>query len=62
MDTNDSMHSGDGRGYFTEERIMIRETARQFTMKEVLPVEKRVSSFCGVSDVPTETYHIVCLT
>lgn len=38
MDTNDIMHSGDGRGYFTEERIMIRESARQFTMNEVLPI------------------------
>lgn len=28
----------DGRGYFTEERILIRETARDFTMREVLPV------------------------
>jgi alkylation response protein AidB-like acyl-CoA dehydrogenase len=30
--------SGDGKGYFTEERLMIRETARDFTMREVLPV------------------------
>lgn len=30
--------SGDGKGYFTEERVMIRDTARAFTMKEVLPV------------------------
>ncbi len=30
--------SNDGRGYLTEERLMIREAARNFTMKEVLPV------------------------
>lgn len=30
--------SSDGRGYLTEERIMIRDAAREFTMKEVLPV------------------------
>lgn len=31
-------YSQDGKGYFTEERIMIRDTAREFTMREVLPV------------------------
>ncbi|MEC9434798.1 MAG: acyl-CoA dehydrogenase family protein [Pseudomonadota bacterium] len=35
---HDSSHSADGKGYFTEERIMIRDTAREFTMREVLPV------------------------
>ena len=30
--------SHDGMGYMTEQRIMIRESARAFTMKEVLPV------------------------
>ncbi|GMG92802.1 hypothetical protein Cmtc_40220 [Cupriavidus sp. TKC] len=30
--------SGDGLGYMTEERRMIRDAAREFTMKEVLPV------------------------
>ncbi|WP_420392654.1 acyl-CoA dehydrogenase family protein [Acuticoccus sp.] len=30
--------SADGRGYLTDERIMIRDAAREFTMAEVLPV------------------------
>ncbi len=30
--------SHDGQGYMTEQRIMIRDSARAFTMKEVLPV------------------------
>ncbi len=30
--------SQDGRGHFTEERIMIRDSAREFTMREVLPL------------------------
>ena len=30
--------SEDGMGYMTEERRMIRDAARDFTMKEVLPV------------------------
>ena len=30
--------SGDGRGYMTEERNLIRDTAREFSMNEVLPV------------------------
>ncbi len=30
--------SGDGLGYMTEARRMIRDAAREFTMKEVLPV------------------------
>ncbi|HYF58765.1 MAG TPA: acyl-CoA dehydrogenase family protein [Burkholderiaceae bacterium] len=30
--------SQDGKGYMTEERRMIRDAAREFTMKEVLPV------------------------
>ncbi|MGM0583895.1 MAG: acyl-CoA dehydrogenase family protein [Pseudomonadota bacterium] len=38
MNALDTQHSSDGRGYFTEERIMIRDSAREFTMKEVLPV------------------------
>ncbi len=33
--------SEDGKGYMTEERRMIRDTAREFTMKEVLPVANR---------------------
>lgn len=34
----DGTYSQDGKGYFTEERIMIRDSARDFTMREVLPV------------------------
>lgn len=34
----DGTHSQDGRGYFTDERIMIRDSARDFTRREVLPV------------------------
>ncbi len=34
--------SNDGRGYLTDERLMIREAAREFTMKEVLPVANRL--------------------
>ena len=34
--------SNDGRGYMTEERLLIRDTARAFTMKEVLPVANRL--------------------
>ncbi|MCC5988326.1 MAG: acyl-CoA dehydrogenase family protein [Pararhodobacter sp.] len=34
--------SEDGRGYFTDERKMIRDTAREFTMREVLPVANRL--------------------
>lgn len=34
--------SEDGRGYYTDERRMIRETAREFTMREVLPVANRL--------------------
>jgi len=38
----DGSYSNDGRGYFTEERIMIRDTAREFTMREVLPVANKL--------------------
>lgn len=34
--------SEDGKGYMTEERRMIRDAAREFTMKEVLPVANRL--------------------
>ena len=37
-----STTSGDGLGYFTEERRMIRDAARDFTMKEVLPVANQL--------------------
>jgi acyl-CoA dehydrogenase len=33
-----TLNSADGKGYMTEERRMIRDAARDFTMKEVLPV------------------------
>ena len=33
--------SEDGKGYMTEERRMIRDAAREFTMKEVLPVANK---------------------
>ncbi|WP_202988812.1 acyl-CoA dehydrogenase family protein [Bradyrhizobium campsiandrae] len=44
--------SGDGRGYMTEERILIRDTAREFTMKEVLPVANRLDPQQGT--IPME--------
>lgn len=44
--------SGDGRGYFTEERILIRDTAREFTMNEVLPVANRLDPEHGM--IPME--------
>lgn len=34
--------SEDGKGYMTDERRMIRDAAREFTMKEVLPVANRL--------------------
>jgi acyl-CoA dehydrogenase len=34
--------SMDGKGYLTEERRMIRDAAREFTMKEVLPVANKL--------------------
>ena len=42
MDMNDAPYSDDGRGYFTEERKMIRDSARQFTMNEVLPIANQL--------------------
>ncbi|MDF1856839.1 acyl-CoA dehydrogenase family protein [Pseudooceanicola sp.] len=38
----DDTYSRDGKGYFTEERIMIRDSARDFTMREVLPVANKL--------------------
>ena len=42
MDMNDAPYSDDGRGYFTEERKMILDSARQFTMNEVLPIANQL--------------------
>jgi len=41
-------YSEDGKGYFTEERIMIRDVAREFTMREVLPVANELDGPDGV--------------
>lgn len=40
--TTTLLNNADGKGYMTEERIMIRDAARDFTMKEVLPVANRL--------------------
>ncbi len=42
----------DGRGYMTEERIMIRDAARDFTMNEVLPVANQLDGPDG--EIPME--------
>lgn len=44
--------SEDGRGYFTEERKMIRDSAREFTMREVLPVANKFDGPDG--EIPME--------
>lgn len=44
--------SNDGKGYMTEERIMIRDAARAFTMKEVLPVANKLDGPDG--EIPME--------
>ena len=44
--------STDGLGYMTEERRMIRDAARDFTMKEVLPVANRLDGPDG--EIPME--------
>jgi alkylation response protein AidB-like acyl-CoA dehydrogenase len=44
--------SGDGKGYMTDERKLIRDTAREFTMKEVLPVANRLDPLQGM--IPME--------
>jgi alkylation response protein AidB-like acyl-CoA dehydrogenase len=36
------------RGYMTEERVMIRDVAREFTLKEVLPVANRLDPEHGM--------------
>lgn len=42
------MSDNDGRGYMTEERRMIRDTAREFTLKEVLPAANRLDPVQGL--------------
>ena len=44
--------SMDGKGYMTEERRMIRDAAREFTMREVLPVADRLDGPDG--EIPME--------
>ena len=44
--------SGDGRGYMTEERRLIQDTAREFAMKEVLPVANELDPVQG--EIPME--------
>ena len=44
--------SEDGKGYMTEERRMIRDAAREFTMKEVLPVANKLDGPDG--EIPME--------
>ena len=44
--------ANDGQGYMTEERRLIRDTAREFTMKEVLPVANRLDPQQGM--IPME--------
>ena len=50
MDAED--FSGDGRGYMTEERRLIQDTAREFAMKEVLPVANELDPVQG--EIPME--------
>ncbi|MGB3246751.1 MAG: acyl-CoA dehydrogenase family protein, partial [Sulfitobacter sp.] len=52
MYSDDIPFSEDGRGYFTEERKMIRDTAREFTMREVLPAANKLDSPEG--EIPME--------
>ena len=44
--------SMDGKGYLTEERRMIRDAAREFTIKEVLPVANKLDGPEG--EIPME--------
>jgi len=44
--------SQDGQGYMTEERRMIRDAARDFTMREVLPVANKLDGPDG--EIPME--------
>src|SRR5690606_31951037 len=44
--------SEDGMGYMTEERRMIRDAAREFTLREVLPVANQLDGPDG--EIPME--------
>ncbi len=48
----DPTGAGDGKGYLTDERKLIRDSARKFTMKEVLPVANRLDPQQGM--IPME--------
>ena len=50
--SNDATGAGDGKGYMTDERKLIRDSAREFTMKEVLPVANRLDPQQGM--IPME--------
>jgi len=52
MNSDNIPFSEDGRGYFTEERKMIRDTAREFTMREVLPTANKLDGPDG--EIPME--------
>lgn len=43
---------GSGNGYFTSERILMRDVARRFTQEEVTPVANRLDPVKG--DIPSE--------
>jgi len=49
---NSGVTSADGMGYMTDERILIRDSARDFTMKEVLPVANELDPVQGM--IPME--------
>ena len=38
---------GDGKGFITSEGLLIRDTAREFTRREVLPVANRLDQEQG---------------
>jgi acyl-CoA dehydrogenase len=44
--------AGDGKGYITEERKLIRDTAREFTLNEILPVANKLDPQQGM--IPME--------
>lgn len=46
------IQDNDGQGYLTEQRRMIRDTAREFTMKEVLPIANKLDGPDG--EIPME--------
>ena len=52
MDRSEDAISGAGISYMTDERKMIQEVAREFTMKEVLPVANELDPVQG--EIPME--------